>query len=69
VSGIVRLDRQMAKPELIGHLERAHSRAVTTRLDTRRWTKDALIEAHRIIHIGLGAAADHKHRTPPWLTE
>jgi hypothetical protein len=67
MNGIVRLDRQMAKVELIGHIERCHSRAASQPIIANRWTKQALQEFHRIVHLGLGAGADHEHRSPPWI--
>jgi hypothetical protein len=69
MSGIVRLGRQMAKVELIAHIERSHSRAASKPIIAHRWTKAALDDFHRIVHIGLGAGADHEHRSPPWIHE
>ena len=42
------------KAALIGHLETEHTRAVTTKLEPRRWTLAALDDLHKIIHLGLG---------------
>ena len=51
---VIRLDKPMTKAEVIRHLETDHSQAVTVKLDPARWTKQNLVETHRIIHLGLG---------------
>jgi hypothetical protein len=51
---VTRLNKPMTKDELIRHLERDHSQAVTVKIIAKQWTKVELADTHRIIHLGLG---------------
>ena len=59
MSTVVSLNKAMTKAELIRHLEVGHTHAVKRPISEHRWTKHELSELHRIIHLGLGAGADH----------
>jgi hypothetical protein len=53
---------QMTKDEIVSHLTVDHGRPHVVKDD---WTKRGLLEAHRIIHLGLVGAADHVHSERP----
>lgn len=50
----VNINKPMTKDGLIRHLETDHSQAVTVKIVPHRWTKAALADLHRLIHLGLG---------------
>jgi hypothetical protein len=41
-----------SKGELIHHMEAMHPAAVKVKFEPHRWTRVALAETHRIMHIG-----------------
>lgn len=50
---IVHLDAEMTKDQLVRHLQANHSYAVGDR-PIHRFKKWELVEAHRLIHLGIG---------------
>lgn len=54
MSKLVRLHARMTKDQLIRHLHSDHSEAVKKPIESRRWTREAIDDLHRLIHLGVG---------------
>jgi hypothetical protein len=59
---VTKLHGRMRKDELVRHLNGTHGlpREITPKL-ARGYTVESLVDLHRLIHVGLGAGADHTH--------